>query len=128
MHRSDDIDRAVSPVRSLASSDVRRVSWDVEAGNLPEDHGRRTMRTRRWTAAARAAAVPAAALCALAGPAEAALAPSGPYVRVVVTGLPGAEPAVAHAVAAAGGHVEAVLGVVDGVSAEVAAGAVETLR
>jgi serine protease AprX len=72
--------------------------------------------------------VPAAALCALAGPAEAAPAPSAPRVTVVVTGLAGAGPAVASAVTAVGGHVHAVLGVVDGVSADVPAGAVETLR
>ena len=49
-------------------------------------------------------------------------------MRVVVTGLAGAGPAVAAAVTAVGGHVEAPLQVIDGVTADVPAGAVDTLR
>src|SRR4051812_635033 len=95
-----------------------------------EDSGRRTMRTRRWTAAALAALVPAAVLSGLAAPAHAA-AGSGsaePRMRVVVAGLAGDEAAVAAAVTAVGGHVEAPLRVIDGVAADVPAGAVDTLR
>jgi serine protease AprX len=103
---------------------------EEEARQDREDSGRRSMRTRRWTATALAAVVLAALLSALAAPAEAAGSSSSaaPRVRVVVTGLAGAGPAVADAVTAVGGHVEAVLRVVDGVSADVPAGAVETLR
>jgi serine protease AprX len=89
------------------------------------------MRTRRWTATALAAVVPAAVLSALAVPAEAATGSSlsaAPRVRVVVTGLAGEGGAVADAVTAVGGRVEAVLRVVDGVAADVPAAAVDTLR
>jgi serine protease AprX len=96
-----------------------------------DDSGRRSMRTRRWTATALAAVVPAAVLSGLAAPAQAATGSSSaaePRVRVVVTGLAGQGPAVAGAVSAVGGHVEAVLQVVEGVTADIPAAAVDTLR
>src|SRR4051794_32399595 len=102
-----------------------------EARRDREHPERRWMRTRRWTATALAALVPAAVLSVLAAPAQAAARSSSapaPRVRVVVTGLAGEGPAVAGAVTAVGGHIEAFLQVVEGVAADVPAGAVDTLR
>jgi serine protease AprX len=104
---------------------------EEEARRHREDSGRRSMRTRRWTATALAAVVPAAVLSALAAPTQAAAgSTSAPTsrVRVVVTGLAGEGPAVAGAVTAVGGHIDAFLQVIDGVTADVPAGAVDTLR
>jgi serine protease AprX len=82
-------------------------------------------------ATALATAVPAVLAVLTVGgapPASATAVAPGPMVRVVVTGAPGAQPAVAAAVTALGGKVEAELGVVDGVSADVPASAVNALR
>jgi serine protease AprX len=69
-------------------------------------------------------------LSGLAAPAQAAAgwSSAAPSVRVVVTGVAGGGPAVAAAVTAVGGHVGAFLQVIDGVTADVPAGAVDTLR
>src|SRR3954465_7205760 len=101
------------------------------SGESSDDHGRRSMRTRQWMATALATAVPAVLAVLTVGgapPASATAVAPGPMVRVVVTGAPGAQPAVAAAVTALGGKVEAELGVVDGVSADVPASAVNALR
>jgi serine protease AprX len=82
-------------------------------------------------ATALATAVPAVLAVLTVGgapPASATAVAPGPMVRVVVTGAPGAQPAVAAAVTALGGKVDAELGVVDGVSADVPASAVNALR
>src|SRR4051812_668425 len=101
------------------------------SGEASDDHGRRSMRTRQWMGTALPTPVPAGLAVVRVGaalPAGATGVAPGPMVRVVVTGAPGAQPAVAAAVTAVGGKVEAELGVVDGVSADVPASAVNALR
>jgi serine protease AprX len=75
----------------------------------------------------------ATVLCALVPAAPGTLSPASaaaaaPVERVIVAGTPGSASAVAAAVARLGGHVDAVLPVVDGVTAELPRDAVPALR
>jgi serine protease AprX len=89
---------------------------------------------KAWVRRMAVATIPGAAALSLAAPAvHAAASPTASAsaaqtAQVIVTGTPGGADAVATAVVRLGGHVEAILPVIDGVTASLPAGRLDLLR